>query len=44
MDPDPAPDPVIFFIGPQDLTKSYYFFCELLIQGTFTLFFQDKMS
>jgi hypothetical protein len=44
MDPDPA----IFVIDLQDASKKiiFYsnFFCLLLFEGTFTLFFKDKKS
>jgi hypothetical protein len=43
MDPDPA----IFVIDLQDANKKLFifnFFCLLLFEGTFTLFFKDKKS
>jgi hypothetical protein len=44
MDPDPA----IFFIPLQDASKKLFFlqnfFCLLLFEGKFTLFFKDKKS
>jgi hypothetical protein len=37
------PDPVIFVIDLQDASKKKYnFFCWLLFEGTFTLFFKDN--
>ncbi len=50
MDPDPDsdPDPAIFVIELQDASKKlviyHNFFCLLLLEGTFTLFFKDKKS
>ncbi len=41
------PDPAIFVIDPQDANKKKIkkkFFCLLLFEGTFTLFFKDKKS
>jgi hypothetical protein len=46
MDPDSDPDPAIFVIDLQDANKKqifeHIFFCLLLFEGTFTLFFKDK--
>ncbi len=48
MDPDPDSDPAIFVIDLQDASKKliflHNFFCLLLFEGTFTLFFKDKKS
>jgi hypothetical protein len=48
MDPDSDPDPAIFVIDLQDASKKliflHNFFCLLLFEGTFTLFFKDKKS
>jgi hypothetical protein len=48
MDPDPDSDPAIFVIDLQDASKkqifSQNFFCLLLFEGKFTLFFKDKKS
>jgi hypothetical protein len=56
VDPDPRihasdftdPDPAIFVIDLQDASKKqiflHNFFCLLLFDGTFTLFFKDKKS
>jgi hypothetical protein len=48
MDPDPDSDPAIFVIDLQDASKKlifkHNFFCLLLFEGTFTLFFMDKKS
>jgi hypothetical protein len=44
MNPDPAPDPAIFFIDLQDTNKKYFFFQVLRYEGTFTAFFKDKKS
>ncbi len=45
---DPDPDPAIFVIELQDASKKlvlyHNFFCLLLLEGTFTLFFKDKKS
>jgi hypothetical protein len=44
---DPAPDPALFVSDLQDANKKYFFskyFCRLLIEGTFSLFFKDKNS
>jgi hypothetical protein len=45
---DPDPDPAIFVIVLQDASKKliflHNFFCLLLFEGTFTLFFKDKKS
>ena len=42
------PDPAIFVIDLQDISKKlnflHNFFCLLLFEGTFTLFFKDKKS
>ncbi len=42
MDPDADPDPAIFVIDLQDANKKLFFkkfFCLLLFEGTFSLFF-----
>jgi hypothetical protein len=42
------PDPAFFVIDLQDANKKliflFYFFCLLLIEGTFTSFFKDKKT
>ncbi len=46
VDPDPDPDPAIFIIDLQDASKKqiFYtnFFCLLLFEGIFTLFFKEN--
>jgi hypothetical protein len=42
---DPDPDPAIFVTDLQDANKKLIkkkFFCLLLFEGTFPLFFKDK--
>ncbi len=47
-DPDPDPDPAVFVIDFEDASKKlffkYNFFCLLLFEAKFTLFFKDKKS
>jgi hypothetical protein len=45
-DPDLDPDPSIFVINLEDANKKLFFkfFCLLLFECTFTLFFKDKKS
>jgi hypothetical protein len=47
MDPDSDPDPAIFVIDLQVANKElilFLFFCLLLFEGTFTLFFKEEKS